>query len=100
MDFFTFFLQIQLNFFDTSSSSTARIVSCSDPLCASEIQTTATQCPSGSNQCSYSFEYGDGSGTSGSYIYDTLYFDAILGESLIANSTALIVFGWVLMAHS
>ncbi|KAH9671042.1 eukaryotic aspartyl protease family protein [Citrus sinensis] len=74
-------------------SSTARIVSCSDPLCASEIQTTATQCPSGSNQCSYSFEYGDGSGTSGSYIYDTLYFDAILGESLIANSTALIVFG-------
>ncbi|KAK9192768.1 hypothetical protein WN944_003461 [Citrus x changshan-huyou] len=86
-------LGIQLNFFDTSSSSTARIVSCSDPLCASEIQTTATQCPSGSNQCSYSFEYGDGSGTSGSYIYDTLYFDAILGESLIANSTALIVFG-------
>ncbi|KAJ4705058.1 Aspartic proteinase-like protein 2 [Melia azedarach] len=86
-------LGIQLNFFDTSSSSTARMVPCSDPFCASEIQTTATQCPPQSNQCSYSFEYGDGSGTSGSYVYDILYFDAIFGESLTANSSALIAFG-------
>lgn len=69
------------------------MVPCSDPFCASEIQTTATQCPPQSNQCSYSFEYGDGSGTSGSYVYDILYFDAIFGESLTANSSALIAFG-------
>ncbi|XP_044483555.1 aspartic proteinase 36-like isoform X1 [Mangifera indica] len=86
-------LGIPLNFFDISSSSTARPVPCSDPLCASEIQTTATQCPPQSNMCGYSFQYGDGSGTSGSYVYDTLYFDAILGESMTANSSALIVFG-------
>ncbi|KAL5740704.1 hypothetical protein ACOSP7_029586 [Xanthoceras sorbifolium] len=86
-------LGIQLNFFDTSSSSSAKMVSCSDPLCASEIQTTATECPPQSHLCSYSFQYGDGSGTSGSYVSDTLYFDAILGESIIANSSAPIVFG-------
>ncbi|KAJ0028733.1 hypothetical protein Pint_35805 [Pistacia integerrima] len=86
-------LGVQLNFFDASSSSTARPLPCSDPLCSSEIQTTATECPPQSNLCGYSFQYGDGSGTSGSYIYDTLYFDAILGESMTANSSALIVFG-------
>ncbi|KAK8662992.1 hypothetical protein V6N13_024876 [Hibiscus sabdariffa] len=85
-------LGIQLNLFDSSSSSSAKLVSCSDAVCSSEFQTTATQC-SQSNQCSYSFQYGDGSGTSGYYVADMLYFDAILGQSLIANSSALVVFG-------
>ncbi|XP_044473964.1 aspartic proteinase 36-like isoform X5 [Mangifera indica] len=85
-------LGVQLNFFDTSSSSTARPVPCSDPLCALEIQ-TATECPPQSNLCGYSFQYEDESGTSGSYIYDTLYFDAILGEAITTNSSAPIVFG-------
>ncbi|KAI9153527.1 hypothetical protein LWI28_012708 [Acer negundo] len=86
-------LGIRLNFFDTSSSSTAKMVSCSDPLCASEIQTTATECSPQSNLCSYSFKYGDESGTSGSYISDTLHFDTIMGESFIVNSSAPIIFG-------
>ncbi|KAF9680202.1 hypothetical protein SADUNF_Sadunf06G0096700 [Salix dunnii] len=86
-------LGIQLNFFDPSSSSTAGHVRCSDPICTSAVQTTATQCSSQTDQCSYTFQYGDGSGTSGYYVSDTLYFDAILGESLTANSSALIVFG-------
>ncbi|KAE8704595.1 Eukaryotic aspartyl protease family protein isoform 2 [Hibiscus syriacus] len=85
-------LGIQLSLFDSSSSSSAKLVSCSDPVCSSEFQTTATQC-SQSNQCSYTFQYGDGSGTSGYYVADMLYFDAILGQSLIANSSALVVFG-------
>ncbi|XP_022747739.1 aspartic proteinase-like protein 2 isoform X2 [Durio zibethinus] len=85
-------LGIQLSLFDTASSSSARLVSCSDPLCFSEFQTTATQC-SQTNQCSYSFKYGDESGTSGYYVSDMLYFDAVFGQSLIANSSALIVFG-------
>ncbi|KAJ6407537.1 hypothetical protein OIU84_010929 [Salix udensis] len=86
-------LGIQLNFFDPSSSSTAGQVRCSDPICSSAVQTTATQCSSQTDQCSYTFQYGDGSGTSGYYVSDTLYFDAILGDSLTANSSALIVFG-------
>ncbi|XP_010553357.1 PREDICTED: aspartic proteinase-like protein 2 isoform X2 [Tarenaya hassleriana] len=85
-------LGIELNFFDAPSSLTAGSVTCSDPVCASAFQTTSAQC-SDSNQCSYTFHYGDGSGTSGYYLTDTFHFDAILGESLVANSSALIVFG-------
>jgi hypothetical protein len=87
------FLQVQLNFFDAASSSTAKLVPCSDPMCTSALQSAATQCSPQSNQCSYSFQYGDGSGTSGYYVSDALYFDMVLGQSLIANSSAPIVFG-------
>jgi hypothetical protein len=84
--------QIDLHFFDAPGSLTAGSVTCSDPICSSVFQTTAAQC-SENNQCGYSFRYGDGSGTSGYYMTDTFYFDAILGESLVANSSAPIVFG-------
>ncbi|KAG2686426.1 hypothetical protein I3843_09G005500 [Carya illinoinensis] len=85
-------LGVQLNLFDAASSSTARLVPCSDPMCTSALQTSSTQC-SQSNQCSYSFQYGDGSGTSGSYVSDALYFDMVLGQSYIVNSSATVVFG-------
>ncbi|KAE8098425.1 hypothetical protein FH972_016491 [Carpinus fangiana] len=84
---------VQLNFFDAASSSTTKLVPCSDPMCTSALQTAATQCSPQSNQCSYSFQYGDGSGTSCYYVSDALYFDMVLGQSLIANSSAPIVFG-------
>lgn len=86
-------LGIQLNYFDTAGSSTARLVQCSHSICTSEMQTTATQCSPQSNQCSYAFQYGDGSGTTGYYVFDAFHFDAVLGESLIANSSAAVVFG-------
>ncbi|EXB75945.1 Aspartic proteinase-like protein 2 [Morus notabilis] len=85
-------LGIKLNFFDTTSSSTAGLIACSDPICSSSIS-SSTQCASDSNQCVYTFQYGDGSGTSGHYLTDALYFDMILGQSYIANSSAPIVFG-------
>ncbi|CAK7343298.1 unnamed protein product [Dovyalis caffra] len=53
-------LGIQLTFFDSSSSSTAGLVRCSDPICTSAVQTTATQCSPQTDQCSYTFQYGDG----------------------------------------
>ncbi|WCJ34408.1 Eukaryotic aspartyl protease family protein [Euphorbia peplus] len=86
-------LGVQLNNFDTTSSSTVGLVPCSHPICTSAAQTTAAECPPQGNQCSYSFQYGDGSGTSGYYVSDTFYFDAVLGESLVANSSASVVFG-------
>ncbi|KAK9289767.1 hypothetical protein L1049_008888 [Liquidambar formosana] len=86
-------LGIELNFFDITSSSTASLVSCSDPICTSGVQTTAAACSPQGNQCSYSFQYGDGSGTSGYYVSDMLYFDMVLGNSFVANSSASIVFG-------
>ncbi|XP_028789633.1 aspartic proteinase-like protein 2 [Neltuma alba] len=86
-------LEIQLNFFDTASSSTSALISCSDPVCTSSTQNAATECTPQVNQCSYSFQYGDGSGTSGFYVSDAMYFDMILGQSMLANSSAKVVFG-------
>ncbi|XP_016494938.1 aspartic proteinase 36 isoform X1 [Nicotiana tabacum] len=80
-------LGVELNFYDTAISSTSSLISCSDPMCAS------TECSSETNQCAYTFRYGDGSGTTGYYVSDLLYFDTFVATSLIANSSAPIVFG-------
>ncbi|KAG5582638.1 hypothetical protein H5410_053265 [Solanum commersonii] len=45
------------------------------------------------NQCAYTFHYGDNSGTTGYYVSDLIYFDTVLGTSLTANSSSPIVFG-------
>ncbi|KAL2481322.1 Eukaryotic aspartyl protease family protein [Abeliophyllum distichum] len=86
-------LGVELNSFDATSSSTVSSISCADNICASIVQTASAECSTQSNLCGYSFQYGDGSGTAGFYVSDLLYFDTILGTSLIANSSAPIVFG-------
>lgn len=85
--------QVELNFYDATVSSTASPISCADQVCASIVQTTSAECSTETNQCGYTFQYGDGSGTTGHYVADLLYFDTVLGTSLIANSSAPIVFG-------
>ncbi|CAK9186792.1 unnamed protein product [Ilex paraguariensis] len=86
-------LQIHLESFDPSSSSTASLITCSDQRCALGAQSSDSGCFTQSNQCSYTFQYGDGSGTSGFYVSDLMYFDAIVGNSLTSNSSAKVVFG-------
>ncbi|KAL1557678.1 aspartic proteinase 36 [Salvia divinorum] len=85
-------LQIELEFFDPPSSSTASPISCSDQRCALGAQSSDSGC-SGQNQCGYTFQYGDGSGTSGYYVYDSMYFDSVVGNSLASNNSAPVVFG-------
>lgn len=91
--FFSFSLQIQLEFFDPSISSTASLISCSDHRCAIGEDSSDSGCSSQSNQCSYTFQYGDGSGTSGYYVADYMHFDTIVGNSLTSNTSAPVVFG-------
>nr|GMC82165.1 aspartic proteinase-like protein 2 [Ipomoea batatas] len=86
-------LGVDLNFYDAASSSTASLISCSDHICSSITQTAYAECFSESNQCGYSFQYGDGSGTAGHYVSDMLYFDMVMGNSLVRNSSAPVVFG-------
>ncbi|KAG9150100.1 hypothetical protein Leryth_009682 [Lithospermum erythrorhizon] len=87
-------LGIELAFFDATSSTTASRISCSDAVCASSRSTESAACNTENNQCGYSFLYGDGSGTSGIYVSDLVYFDSmVVGPSLIANSSASVVFG-------
>ena len=82
-----------LDFFDTASSSTAAFISCADPICSYAVQTATSECSSQANHCSYTFQYGDGSGTTGYYVSDTMYFDTVLGQELVSNSSSTIVFG-------
>ncbi|KAK6926681.1 Xylanase inhibitor, N-terminal [Dillenia turbinata] len=86
-------LQIPMNFFDPSSSSTASLISCSDQRCALGTQSSDSACSTQNNQCAYTFQYGDGSGTSGYYVADLLHFDEIVGNSITTNSSASVVFG-------
>ncbi|XP_044482772.1 aspartic proteinase 36-like [Mangifera indica] len=86
-------LQIQLNLFDPQSSSTASLVSCSDSRCSLGLTSADSVCSSQNNLCGYTFQYGDGSGTSGYYVADLLHLDAIVQGSFITNISSQIVFG-------
>ncbi|KAL6967117.1 hypothetical protein U1Q18_032921 [Sarracenia purpurea var. burkii] len=86
-------LQIPLNFYDPSSSSTASLISCSDQRCAVGIQSSDSVCATQNNQCGYTFQYGDGSGTSGYYVSDLMELTTVNGNSITSNASAPVVFG-------
>ncbi|XP_062207050.1 aspartic proteinase 36-like isoform X2 [Phragmites australis] len=89
-------LNIQLGSFSPDSSSTSSRITCSDDRCTAALQTGEAVCQSSyspSSPCGYTFTYGDGSGTSGYYVSDTMYFDTVMGNEQTANSSASIVFG-------
>ncbi|KAL6129636.1 hypothetical protein ACLB2K_072985 [Fragaria x ananassa] len=87
-------LKIQLHSFEPQSSSTASVVSCSDKMCTLGLDTQDSSCDSQKKQCTYAFQYGDGSGASGYYVSDLLHFDtAADNQSVASNSSASIVFG-------
>ncbi|KAI7756623.1 hypothetical protein M8C21_021374 [Ambrosia artemisiifolia] len=84
-------LQIPMEFYDPSSSSTSHAISCADQRCAQAAQSSDSGCLD--NQCSYKFRYGDGSGTSGYYVSDLMHFDTIAQGSKSLSSSASVVFG-------
>lgn len=84
-------LEIPLEFFDPSSSSTSSVISCSDQRCGLGEQSSDTMCTT-ENQCSYTFQYGDGSGTSGYYVSDMIHVDTVVGNAL-SNASSQVVFG-------
>ncbi|CAI0615609.1 unnamed protein product [Linum tenue] len=86
-------LQIQPTFFDTTASSTARVIPCTHKDCAPFNRSGTAWCPR-SDQCGYTIRYLDSSATSGVYVKDEFHFDSLLPGSRIANSSsAPIVFG-------
>jgi hypothetical protein len=89
--------QIQLESFNPDSSSTASRITCSDDRCTAGFQTGEAICQTSNSQsspCGYTFTYGDGSGTSGYYVSDTMFFETVMGNEQTANSSASIVFGY------
>ncbi|XP_051153034.1 aspartic proteinase 36-like [Andrographis paniculata] len=85
-------LQIKLEFFDPSASSTAKAISCSDDRCSLGAQSSDSGC-NDYNQCGYMFKYGDGSAASGYYISDSFHFNTAVDSSVTSNSSAPVVFG-------
>ncbi|EPS59272.1 hypothetical protein M569_15536, partial [Genlisea aurea] len=89
-------LNIPMQTYDPSSSSTSSLVSCTDSRCiaiAGGPSQDATCANQNQNQCGYLFQYGDGSKTSGYYVQDTLDFETITGNSQLSNSSASVIFG-------
>ncbi|GAB4824799.1 hypothetical protein Ancab_007669 [Ancistrocladus abbreviatus] len=86
-------LQMQLNAFDASSSSTASVVSCTDSACSLGTTSSDSLCNSQNNRCSYQFTYGDGSGASGYYVSDVFHLETVVGNNWTSNNSATIVFG-------
>lgn len=87
-------LKIQLNLFDPSSSSTASAVSCSDKKCSLGAQSADSLCNTQNNHCSYQFQYGDGSGSTGFYVSDVMELQSVsAGDQTSANNSAHVVFG-------
>ncbi|XP_071709450.1 aspartic proteinase 36-like [Rutidosis leptorrhynchoides] len=84
-------LQIPLEFYDPSTSPTSSKISCSDQRCSQASQSTDSGCSN--NQCSYKFQYGDGSGTSGYYVSDLIHLNTVGVDSGSSNSSANVVFG-------
>ncbi|XP_076930435.1 aspartic proteinase 36-like [Bidens hawaiensis] len=80
-------LQIPMEFYDPSSSSTSSAISCSDRRCYQAAQLSDSGCSN--NRCGYQFHYGDGSGNSGYYVSDVMHLDMVGVGSTSAN----VVFG-------
>ncbi|KAI3895505.1 hypothetical protein MKW92_010181, partial [Papaver armeniacum] len=60
-------MKIELQFFDSGSSSSASLILCIDNVCSSVVQTSRPGC-SQNSQCSYQFKYLDGTGIAGFYV--------------------------------
>nr|XP_043632009.1 aspartic proteinase 36-like isoform X2 [Erigeron canadensis] len=84
-------LQIPLEFYDPSTSPTSVPISCSDQRCEQASRSSDSGCSN--NQCSYRFQYGDGSGTTGYYVSDLMHLNMIGLDSESSNSSANVVFG-------
>ncbi|KAJ6841131.1 aspartic proteinase-like protein 2 [Iris pallida] len=89
-------LNIPLQSFDPGKSSTASPITCMDELCIAGMQTGEMQCPasiSANSMCSFNSTYGDGSGSTGYYISDTMYFDTVTENGQTTNTSATVFFG-------
>ncbi|MCO5608226.1 hypothetical protein L7F22_062432 [Adiantum nelumboides] len=78
--------------YDPHTSSTSSTIACKDMICDHAFKVSNSGCDS-SQACSYSFQYGDGSSTTGYLVADTLIYSTVQPNNTLANSEAKIVFG-------
>lgn len=78
--------------YDSHTSSTSSPMSCKDPNCDYAVRITNAGCDQSQN-CGYTFRYGDGSTTTGYLVADTLIYSALQSNSTLVNTQAKIIFG-------
>ncbi|KAG5582690.1 hypothetical protein H5410_053317, partial [Solanum commersonii] len=80
---------VKLNCYDIGNSTTTTVISWSASMC---------ECTR-AKQCSYTLNYVDESRTTSYFVSDVLHLDTILRTSLIASSSASIIFGKLIMVY-
>lgn len=88
-------MQIKLEFFDPKKSNSAKLIDCTDDRCTSDLQPSIAGCIASTfdSWCGYSFKYGDGSGTSGYYVSDAIYFQTVSANQVAGSISANVIFG-------
>ncbi|KMZ61137.1 Eukaryotic aspartyl protease family protein [Zostera marina] len=88
-------LNIKLEFFDPKKSNSAKLIDCTDDRCTSDLQPSIAGCIASTfdSWCGYSFKYGDGSGTSGYYVSDAIYFQTVSANQVAGSISANVIFG-------
>ncbi|XP_073122600.1 aspartic proteinase 36-like isoform X2 [Henckelia pumila] len=85
-------LNIPLQQYDLTASSTGKTISCDQDFCASVFSGPSSDCKVGLN-CEYAITYGDGSRTEGYFVRDNFRFDQVTGNLLTSAMNGSIAFG-------
>ncbi|OVA05107.1 Peptidase A1 [Macleaya cordata] len=85
-------LGVDLKLYDPDRSLNGRIVYCDDKFCTALNKGPISGCLSGM-LCSYSLQYGDGSGTAGYFVNDVIGFDQVSGNLQTTSGNASVTFG-------
>ncbi|XP_075515425.1 uncharacterized protein LOC142550070 [Primulina tabacum] len=85
-------LNIPLQQYDLTASSTGKTISCDQDFCASVFSGPSSDCKVGLN-CEYAITYGDGSRTEGYFVRDYFKFDQVIGNLQTSAMNGSIAFG-------
>ncbi|KAH7282266.1 hypothetical protein KP509_35G022500 [Ceratopteris richardii] len=78
--------------YDPQASTTSSPITCIDSICEHSFKVSSNVCDT-TQLCSYGFQYGDGSSTTGYLVSDTFIYNTIHPNNTLANNEARIVFG-------
>lgn len=84
---------IEMNFYDPLNSSTASLIGCSDPKCATFHTGNWTCSTSNSSSCTYLIQHPQNVTSQGYYVLDTMHIDTETGNSSIIFGCSMLQTG-------
>ncbi|KAH0852525.1 hypothetical protein HID58_033499 [Brassica napus] len=76
-----------MTYSDPGSSVTTTPISCSDQRCSWGVQSSNSGCSTQNNICAYTFQYGDGSCTSGALLFSVFFLHRLNSDEPKADVT-------------